>query len=273
MTHILIYHCVDKSFSDESTVNALAILIQQLPREHYHLVRYIILLTSKIQKHADINMMNPEALAIVLAPVCTGLEHNLKEIPSWVKRHTRSKIMNDMGHFIATNAKWTRIWTLLIEYSDTLLDTWTQLPLPWIVPPGRNTVPCHPPSSYCNIASHSRRSLTPAFEQTETELMLNIVPPLPKRRPSSQSHKSSDELYKVVVMRSRRNTTCSSLKKNNSSSKRTSLLMEHYSELDNNGGSALVTMPQHLNSTSTVSRHSMMYSNSSINLSSSITAD
>lgn len=234
--------------------------------------------------------MNPEALAIVLAPVCTGLEQNLKEIPSWVKRHTRAKMMNDMGHFIATNAKWTRIWTLLIEYSDTLLENWKQLPLPWIVPPGRNTVPCHPPSSYSNITSHSRCSLTPSFEQAETELMLNIVPPLPKRRPSTQSHKSTEELYKVVVMRSRQNTTCRSLKKKNS--RRVSLLMEHHSESDkddsSSGDSAPVMMPRHSNSTTTVStnssrnRHSIispsintrsLYSNSSINISSSITAD
>jgi hypothetical protein len=199
-------------------------------------------------------MMNPEALAIVLAPVCTGLEHNLKEIPSWMKRHTRAKMMNDMGHFIATNAKWTRIWTLLIEYSDTLLDIWKQLPLPWIVPPGHNTMPCH--SSYM---SHSRPSLSPTFEQAQTELMLNVVPPLPKRRPSNQSRKSTDELYKVVAMRSRQNT-CRSLKKNHG--RRASLLVD---------SSAPVMMPRHSNSTS--SMINPLYSNSSISLSSSITAD
>jgi hypothetical protein len=189
-------------------------------------------------------MMNPEALAVVLAPVCTGLEQNLKEIPSWVKRHTRTKMMNDMGQYIENNTKWTRIWTLLIEYSDTLLEKWKDSIL-WkevVTPPGRNTVPCHPSSSSSHLNDHNASSsshpsrlpsnLSP-FQQTE--LLLDIVPPYNKpvsktttatseaqRRPSYHSNKSSDELYKVVVMRTRQSTTCKSLKKN----KRNSLLVD-----------------------------------------------
>lgn len=208
-------------------------------------------MASSIQKHAEINMMNPEALAVVLAPVCTGLEQNLKEIPSWVKRHTRTKMMNDMGHFIETNTKWTRIWTLLIEYSDTLLELWKDSLL-WeviVTPPGRNTVPCCIPStspsgSYLNASSglveteiqpslaHPGRHPLQHQQSTQMELLLNIAPPhtppvqqQPQRRPSPHTNKSSDELYKVVVMRKRQGSTnCKSIK---SSSKRSSLLMDN----------------------------------------------
>ncbi|KAI8050052.1 Rho GTPase activation protein [Thamnidium elegans] len=227
----------DRSFSKKSTINSLALKIQQLPREHFHLIHYIIIMSSLIQKHSNINMMNPEALAVVLAPVCTGLEHNLKEIPSWVKRHTRTKMMNDMGQFIETNTKWTQIWTLLIEYSDTLLELWKDSSLLWQVvvsPPGRNTVPCHPSSSSSYLNEHNNASsppLHPSRHSTnlspiqQTELLLDIVPPYnkPQRRPSHHSHKSSDELYKVVIMRTRQNTTCKSLK---NTIKRSSALLD-----------------------------------------------
>lgn len=249
---------LDRSFSKKSTINSLALKIQQLPREHFHLIHYIIIMSSLIQKHSDINMMNPEALAVVLAPVCTGLEHNLKEIPSWVKRHTRTKMMNDMGQFIETNTKWTQIWTLLIEYSDTLLELWKDSSLLWQVvsPPGRNTVPCHPSSSssYLNErnasssppSSHPGRHSTNLSPIQQTELLLDIVPPYnkPQRRPSHHSHKSSDELYKVVIMRTRQNTTCKSLK---NTIKRSSALLDSSSYHQYYAAPTLV----HSNSTST----------------------
>lgn len=192
------------------------------------MIYYTIMMASLIQKHADINMMNPEALAIVLAPVCTGLEHNLKEIPSWVKRHTRTKMMNDMGQFIETNSKWTQIWTLLIESSDELLGIWKDGLLLWGTP-GHHTVPCHPMPSSGTVLSPSlshtngRTALSlPSTPAPPTELLLDIVPPT--KRPSTKKKTSasgmvqrrasisnSNELYKVVVMRTRQ-TTCKSLK-------------------------------------------------------------
>lgn len=225
----------------------LANIIQELPREHFHLIYYIVIMASSIQEHSEINMMNPEALAVVLAPVCTGLEQNLKEIPSWVKRHTRTKMMNDMGLFIENNAKWTRIWTLMIEHSDTLLEKWKDSVL-WtevVSPLGRSTMPSPLNKSSCNSSSNnankeidrnaSSSSLHPSRHSSSlsriqsTELLLDVVPPynkppeLPQRRPSYHSNKSSDELYKVVVMRSR---NCKSLKKNNNNSTKRNSLMD-----------------------------------------------
>ncbi|KAL7310708.1 hypothetical protein PS15m_010176 [Mucor circinelloides] len=209
-THDNFIQLYDESLSDQSTIETLASMLHRLPKEHFHLIHYIIILASNIQHHADVNMMNPEALAIVLAPVCTGLEHNLKEIPSWVKRHSRAKMMTDMSHFIETNAKWTRLWTLMIEHSDKLLDIWKHVPL-WEV----RTVPCHPSAfhSSSTASSHNEgRHSTTLSPLEQTELLLDIAP---QRRPSYHSQRS-DELYKVVVMRSRQNT-CKSLKKNSSS--------------------------------------------------------
>ncbi|RCH85596.1 Rho-type gtpase-activating protein [Rhizopus azygosporus] len=184
----------DESYSHNATIKAFAAMIQQLPREHFHLVHYIIILTSSIRKHSNINMMNPEALAIVLAPVCTGLELNLKEIPSWVKRHTK---MEDMSHFIEMNTKWTRIWTLLIEYSDTLLDLWKNTI--WQIPQsvGRNTLPCRPMH---NKPVH--QNSLPVFQEHETLLEITPFKP-PARRANSTSN---EEIYKVVVMRPRYNS-------------------------------------------------------------------
>lgn len=185
-------------------------MLHRLPKEHFHLIHYIVILASNIQQHTNANMMNPEALAIVLAPVCTGLEHNLKEIPSWIKRHSRAKMMTDMSHFIETNAKWTRLWTLMIEHSDKLLDIWKHVPL-WEV----RTVPCHPSAFHSSSASSHQqgRHSTTLSPLEQTELLLDIAP---QRRPSYHNQRS-DELYKVVVMRSRQNT-CKSLNKSSSSS-------------------------------------------------------
>lgn len=146
-------------------------------------------------------MMNPEALAVVLAPVCTGLEQNLKEIPSFrIRRQSRTKMMTDMGHFIETNAKWTQIWTLLIEYSDTLLELWKET-ISWQVmtPHLNNTVPCHHRPHYQQDTSHPKR-FSGTYDQSE--LLLNIVPP-------KEIEKSAEDLYKVVVIRPRH--TCRSL--------------------------------------------------------------
>lgn len=260
---------LDQSFSQKSTINMLAAIIQQLPREHFHLIYYIVIMASSIQEHSEINMMNPEALAVVLAPVCTGLEQNLKEIPSWVKRHTRTKMMNDMGHFIENNAKWTRIWTLMIEYSDTLLEKWKDSVL-WkevVSPLGRNTMPSplnkniisnnnnneidHNASS--SLLHPSRHSSSLSRIQS-TELLLDVVPPYnkppeqPQRRPSYHSNKSSDELYKVVVMRSR---NCKSLKKNSNTTKRNSLMDTTSTSYHQYYANAPLPPLTHSNSTST----------------------
>ncbi|KAI8376992.1 Rho GTPase activation protein, partial [Blakeslea trispora] len=246
----------DESFLDESTINTLASMIQQLPREHFHLIYYIIILSSQIQAHANINMMNPEALAIVLAPVCTGLEQHLKDIPSR-KKHARLKLMNDMGLFIETNAKWTKIWTFLIEYSDTLLSIWKQSIIrdSVITPPGRNTMPCHPPV-YIKEMSHPNRNNSIVPFTSQSELILDVAPlQHVSKRPNSPTNKSNEELYKVVVLRT----------KHPKSLRHSSKRQLYYREDEDMDCIDSASPPHHLNSTSITvekKRHSMIVQSS-----------
>ncbi|KAI8973394.1 Rho GTPase activation protein [Mycotypha africana] len=171
----------DEGLQIDLTTKTLGCLLQQLPKEHFHLIYYIILLCSDILKHADKNMMNSEALAVVFAPVCTGFEQHLKasstsnSSTSWLNKRRHSPVpmrksssssssTSSMTTTLATasssastnttstslsaaklltinynneamsqcmeiNAKWTRIWALLIEYNDRLLQLWKDIPL------------------------------------------------------------------------------------------------------------------------------------------------
>ncbi|CAO3692672.1 unnamed protein product [Rhizopus stolonifer] len=184
LSHDKFIRFFDESYSNKATIRTFATMIQQLPREHFQLVQYIIILASSIQKHSHINLMNPEALAVILAPVCTGLELNLKEVSSWVKRRTKY----DMNHYVEINLKWTRIFTLLIEYSDTLLELWNDTP--WSSPLSA-TLPCRP--SFNALRQESLSS----FDETE---LLRVAPFNNRSKRTSSGHK---ELYKVVIMRPR----------------------------------------------------------------------
>ncbi|KAI8334747.1 Rho GTPase activation protein [Chlamydoabsidia padenii] len=83
----------------------------EFPTTHYHVMHYIILVVSWIQHYQHVNLMNPEALAVVLAPICSGLEKNM--MPS-----------TSVDEIVAINLKWTTVWTLLIQHHDILLDHW-----------------------------------------------------------------------------------------------------------------------------------------------------
>ncbi|KAI9255662.1 Rho GTPase activation protein [Phascolomyces articulosus] len=120
-------------------VKELLNLISTLPLLHRHLLCFILHLTSEIQKHVDINMMNPEALAVVLAPVSTGLEQSLPNLlpsssphPFMIGAHGMGRRgggaggvklpkREEMNGLIQTNAKWTYLWTLMMEHRETLL--------------------------------------------------------------------------------------------------------------------------------------------------------
>ncbi|KAI7865424.1 Rho GTPase activation protein, partial [Spinellus fusiger] len=108
-------------FNSPDEISTLASLIQEFPVAHYQLTHYIIILISYIQQYSHINLMTAEALAIILTPVCTGLEQTLKDIPNSFVRSTRPH-MRDMRHFVETNAKWTHVWHIIIENHRQLLE-------------------------------------------------------------------------------------------------------------------------------------------------------
>ncbi|KAI9301898.1 Rho GTPase activation protein [Cunninghamella echinulata] len=139
-------------FSKEKGIPLLMDLIALLPEQHRHLLYAIISLSSHIQHDAHINMMNPEALAVVLAPVCTGLEKtlqlftsspvakkpmskkNIKLYPSknnhqhyyHQQQHQQHPLQRinpyDIQQLIKKNAQWTLFWKWMIENSDAILE-------------------------------------------------------------------------------------------------------------------------------------------------------
>ncbi|KAI7900972.1 Rho GTPase activation protein [Cokeromyces recurvatus] len=194
-----------KIITSSSIINLFATLIQQLPIEHFHLIHYIILLSSKIQLHSNINMMNPEALAVVLAPVCTGL------LETETISVTNKKRL--ISIFMEANTKWTRIWTLLIEHSHDLLEHWKPT-LMWQVVLGHHTVPCHHYTSTTTTTTTTTTTIThdinqsslnnSSFENQQQETFLDIAPPLFSS--SAAKRKSTTHIsdkYKVIVMRSK----------------------------------------------------------------------
>ncbi|CAO3620012.1 unnamed protein product [Cunninghamella echinulata] len=143
------------TLSKEKGIPLLMDLIALLPEQHRHLLYAIISLSSHIQHDAHINMMNPEALAVVLAPVCTGLEKtlqlftsspvakkpmtkkNIKLYPSknnnqhyyhqqqhQQHHHHHNQRINpyDIQQLIKKNAQWTLFWKWMIENSDAILE-------------------------------------------------------------------------------------------------------------------------------------------------------
>ncbi|ORX53926.1 RhoGAP-domain-containing protein [Hesseltinella vesiculosa] len=66
---------------DRQLVFSLAKLIKdELPTTHYHVMHYIVLVTSWVQHSAQYNRMNPEAMAVILAPICAGLEKSFDQV-------------------------------------------------------------------------------------------------------------------------------------------------------------------------------------------------
>ncbi|KAI8143489.1 Rho GTPase activation protein, partial [Fennellomyces sp. T-0311] len=165
-------------------IHALADLVTTLPRAHFHLLYYMIQLASHIQQYQHINMMNPEALAVVLAPVCTGLDHRLKDIPSSVAfSKTKKSPAAALDQFVQANARWTQIWTLMIQHHQLLLDRWSSE----ASSPSMDEHQVSPHHTFMVAPPQHRRSPTPPSLPTDQQQQ--------RKRPKS---------YGVVVMRRRK---------------------------------------------------------------------
>ncbi|CAO3630022.1 unnamed protein product [Mucor hiemalis] len=97
-------------------------------------------MASRVQHHVEINMMCPEALATVFAPVCTGFEQSLKDMrissssstTTTFKKHKKFN-HNEANHLmksteviekhIKRNKNWTNIWKMMIEQHESLIST------------------------------------------------------------------------------------------------------------------------------------------------------
>lgn len=122
------------SLSKDQAIPKLIDLIALLPHRHSHLFHAILSLASHIQHYAHINMMNPEALAVVLAPVCTGIEKTIQILPKKTSKRNKKQQQDqerphrlqrintaDIEQFIRTNARWTLLWKWMIEESDIVV--------------------------------------------------------------------------------------------------------------------------------------------------------
>lgn len=113
-----------------------------MPKAHSDLLQYLITqILAAVQQYSQFNLMNHEALAVVFAPVCTGLEQSLSSVNQQTikkqleqrplqngdekhfKRHSIHHVLN--MDIIRTNTKWTQLWTIMIEHHDRLLQLWS----------------------------------------------------------------------------------------------------------------------------------------------------
>ncbi|KAG2228669.1 hypothetical protein INT48_007048 [Thamnidium elegans] len=117
-------------------LDQLSLILVKLPSHNRHLLHAILLMASKIQQHVHLNMMCPEALATVFAPVCTGFEQSLKDMRISNSSSTSStfrkqrKYSHD-SHMLSSNEliekhikrnkHWTNIWKLMIEQHQALI--------------------------------------------------------------------------------------------------------------------------------------------------------
>jgi hypothetical protein len=198
------------SLSKDQAIPMLIDLIALLPDRHSHLIHAILSLTSHIQHYADINMMNPEALAVVLAPVCTGIEKTIQILPKKPSKRNKKQQQDqehphrpqridtaDIEQFIRTNARWTLLWKWMIEECDTFVSAISPQSLS---PPHKDTItsivgsPAPPPPIpsllYCS-SSLLATDHPGLYSHHPTSSMASLSPELPraalKSRPSSPS--------------------------------------------------------------------------------------
>ncbi|KAI7894623.1 Rho GTPase activation protein [Mucor mucedo] len=120
-------------------LDKLSSVIVKLPYQNRQLLHAILVMASKIQQHVQLNMMCPEALATVFAPVCTGFEQSLKDtmrvsnssstsstFKKQRKHSSNEQILNSseiIEKHIKRNKNWTNIWKFMIEQHASLIST------------------------------------------------------------------------------------------------------------------------------------------------------
>ncbi|KAI8098818.1 Rho GTPase activation protein [Halteromyces radiatus] len=154
------------------------------PTTHYHVMHYIILVVSWVQHYQHLNLMNPEALAVVLAPICSGLEKNVN-LGKYDNKRQQQQLLGSVDEVMAANSRWTTVWTLLIQHHDILLDHWRPSNTPDIIHSGlwqRHSIP-----------TIMMESDTPWTQSTITVPEEDLL--------DNSSKTSGDDRYGVIVMR------------------------------------------------------------------------
>ncbi|KAG1452896.1 hypothetical protein G6F56_007704 [Rhizopus delemar] len=134
------FHEQFQSIENDHVIHQLAAIITSLPSDNKHLIHVILIMAAQVQKHVNNNMMCPEALATVFAPVCTGLEHSLKDIKistsstisstsigsTFKRQKKRANALQQTSDIIEQHIKrnkhWTDIWRMMIDRHDFFID-------------------------------------------------------------------------------------------------------------------------------------------------------
>ena len=82
-------------------IRQLSAILIKLPFHNRQLIHAILLMAVKIQLHVEKNMMCPEALATVFAPVCTGFEQSLRK--DTMPKSSGTKAPNKKSYSTPTN--------------------------------------------------------------------------------------------------------------------------------------------------------------------------
>lgn len=103
---------------------------------HFDLLKYIIAVAAYVESEKESNKMTAEALAIVLAPTCTGLDGIINKLPATNNRMSASMGRTSNGRPSSTNnvlqlsvvkdlEQWTSLFQFMINYHEELLQNWT----------------------------------------------------------------------------------------------------------------------------------------------------
>jgi hypothetical protein len=126
-----------KSASYEHNLAILSSLGHRMDREHFDLLKYIIAVAAYVEKEKHANKMTAEALAIVLAPTCTGLDGIINKLPTASTKNTlavslgrstfgRSMSSNNVLHLSVVKdlEQWTALFQFMITNHEELLRNW-----------------------------------------------------------------------------------------------------------------------------------------------------
>jgi hypothetical protein len=126
----------DKSASDEQNLSILSSLGHRMDPEHFDLLKYIIAVAAYVESEKESNKMTAEALAIVLAPTCTGLDGIINRLPPTANRMSASMGRTSNSRPSSSNnvlqlsvvkdlEQWTSLFQFMINYHEELLQNWT----------------------------------------------------------------------------------------------------------------------------------------------------
>ncbi|KAI8583453.1 hypothetical protein K450DRAFT_196217 [Umbelopsis ramanniana AG] len=135
--HVYYLNGYRKSASDEQNLSILSSLGHRMDAEHFDLLKYIIAVAAYVESEKESNKMTSEALAIVLAPTCTGLDGIINKLPATANRMSASMGRTSNGRTSTTSnnvlqlsvvkdlEQWTSLFQFMINYHEELLQNWT----------------------------------------------------------------------------------------------------------------------------------------------------